>query len=69
MNAHHDRILSAALERVKAEYLEMPGLQLTRSQAARLWTFDQAFCEAVLSALVEERFLMCTRSASFVRAQ
>jgi hypothetical protein len=64
-----DSTLGAALRRVKSEYLEMPGLQLTRNQAARLLALDHALCEAVLSALVEERFLVCTRSASFVRAQ
>jgi hypothetical protein len=60
-----DRVLTAALQRVKTEYLEMPGL---RNQAARLWSYDLAFCDAVLSALVAERFLTCTRGASFVRA-
>lgn len=63
-----DRAFTAALQRVKAEYLEMPGLQLTRNQAARLWSYDPAFCDVVLSALVEARFLMCTRGAAFVRA-
>src|SRR4030095_11255379 len=63
-----DRVLTAALQRVKTEYLEMPGLQLTRNQAARLWSYDLAFCDAVLSALVAARFLTCTRGASFVRA-
>ena len=63
-----DRVLTAALQRVKAEYLEMPGLRLTRNQAARLWSYDQAFCDVVLSALVEARFLTCTRGAAFVRA-
>ena len=60
-----DRVLTAALQRVKTEYLEMPGL---RNQAERLWSYDLAFCDAVLSALVAERFLTCTRGASFVRA-
>jgi hypothetical protein len=64
----YDQALTAALLRVKAEFLEMPGLQLTRNQAARLWGFDRELCDTVLSTLVEERFLICTRSASFVRA-
>ena len=57
-----------ALRRAQAEYLEMPGLQLTEAQAARLWSFDSALCSAVLSALVESRFLVRTRRASFSRA-
>jgi hypothetical protein len=57
-----------ALRRAQAEYLEMPGLQLTEAQAARLWSFDSALCSAVLTTLVESRFLVRTRNASFSRA-
>jgi hypothetical protein len=59
---------ATALRRAQAEFLEMPGLQLTEAQAARLWSFDSALCSAVLSALVESRFLIRTRHASFLRA-
>ena len=31
---------AVALRRAQAEFLEMPGLQLTEAQAARLWAFD-----------------------------
>ena len=41
----------------------MPGLQLTVSQAARLWHFDSALCTAVLSRLVEQRFLVETQES------
>src|SRR5687767_14168855 len=58
-----------ALARAQGEYLEMPGLQLTEAQAARLWSFDSALCSAVLSALVERRFLVRTRNASFARGE
>ena len=43
---------SLALRRARAEFLEMPGLQLTVAQAARLWHFDSALCSAVLTELV-----------------
>ncbi len=46
----------------------MPGLKLTVPQAARLWHFDSALCTAVLSRLVEQRFLVETRNHSFARA-
>jgi hypothetical protein len=46
----------------------MPGLKLTVAQASRLWSFDSALCTAVLSALVEKRFLVQTRNQSFARA-
>lgn len=59
---------ATALRRAQAEFLEMPGLQLTEAQAARLWSFDSALCSAVLTALVESRFLVRTRKASFSRA-
>ena len=56
-----------ALARAQGEFLEMPGLQLTERQAARLWSFEPALCRAVLSTLVERRFLVRTRGATFVR--
>ena len=59
---------ASALQRAQAEFLEMPGLQLTAAQAARLWHFDSALCNAVLTRLVEQRFLVETRKHSFARA-
>jgi hypothetical protein len=61
-------VFAYALRRVQAEFLEMPGLQLTVAQASRLWHFDSALCSAVLSRLVEQRFLVETRNHSFARA-
>jgi hypothetical protein len=60
--------LDDAIVRVKAEFLEMPGLRLTTAQAARLWQFDREFSEEVLAALVDARFLMRTPKAAFARA-
>jgi hypothetical protein len=48
------------ISRIRAEFLEMPGLQLTLSQAQRLCGGDRAACETALRALVEEQFL-CMR--------
>ena len=45
------------VHRIKMEYLEMPGLALTGHQARRLWNLESSLCDAVLSALVAERFL------------
>jgi hypothetical protein len=61
-------IFSIALRRAQAEFLEMPGLTLTVAQAERLWHFDSVLCTAVLSRLVEQRFLIETRNHSFARA-
>lgn len=49
------------LQRIRTEFLEMPGLRLTRRQAERLWAVDQATCARVLDELIEAGFL--TRAA------
>ena len=39
----------AMLNRVRAEYLEMPGLRLTPEQAGRLFGVERALCRACLT--------------------
>ena len=56
-----------ALRRAEAEFREMPELKLTEAQAARLLSFDRALCREVLTALVDQHFLMRTRD-TFQRA-
>ena len=58
-----------AVQRVRAEFLEMPGLTLTVAQASRLWCFDAELCAAVLGALEESRFLVRTGASRFARAE
>ena len=53
---------------VRAEYLEVPGLNLTRDQAQRLWGLDRTVCEQLLAALVESRFLKRTRDNRYLLA-
>jgi hypothetical protein len=43
---------------VRAEYQEMPGLVLTPSQAARLWSEDVGVMERLLTDLVRDGFLV-----------
>jgi hypothetical protein len=43
--------------RVRAEFLEMPGLRLTVQQAARLWGLERALCESVIDILIGSAFL------------
>jgi hypothetical protein len=50
--------------RVRAEYIEMPGLRVTLAQACRLWQVDTATCERLLDHLVREGFL-CTTERGF----
>ena len=45
------------LQRIRAEYLEMPGLALRPEQVQRLCGVDRALCESVLETLVESGFL------------
>ena len=45
------------LQRIKSEYIEMPGLTLRPEQVQRLCGVDGASCERVLEALVESGFL------------
>jgi Fic family protein len=61
MNGIDGRVRSLDVERlrgrVRAEYLEMPGLRLTSAQAARLLGLSAADCSKVLSELVSDGFL------------
>ena len=45
------------LQRIKSEYIEMPGLALRPEQVQRLCGVDGASCQTVLEALVETGFL------------
>lgn len=56
----------ATLRRVRAEFLEMPGLKLTLSQAQRLWGMDRSTCEALIEELTASRFLARTRDGAVV---
>ena len=56
------------VERVRGEFLEMPGLQLTVQQAARLWGLDLGACRNVVDVLVESAFLRWTATGKIVRA-
>ena len=56
------------LERVRGEFLEMPGLRLTLPQAARLWGLDLTSCEAVMDVLIRSEFLRRTASGAVTRA-
>jgi hypothetical protein len=55
------------LSRICGEYLEMPGLALTRKQAQRLWCLDEATCTQVLEFLVAVRFLRRSDTDMYVR--
>ena len=54
------------LNRIRAEYLEMPGLRLTLLQAQRLCGVEREMCQGVLDALVDAGFLRRT-DGTYVR--
>ncbi|MEW6321115.1 MAG: hypothetical protein AB1635_08500 [Acidobacteriota bacterium] len=60
-------VWDALTARVRAEFIEMPGLRLTPRQGARLWHVDLATSAAVLARLNAERFLTRTAAGAYVR--
>ena len=70
---NHDRCpsrvndwLEAMIERVRAEYREMPGLCLTVQQGSRFWHIDATACTRIFEALVAERVLRRTAAGAFI---
>ncbi len=59
--------INDVLKQIQGEFLELPELRLTRSQAQRLWHLDGVRCEPVLMALVDAHFLSRTPDGAFVR--
>ena len=49
------------VERIRAEFIEQPGLRLTEDQGCRLWQLDRPTLQRVLTALTSASFL--SRSA------
>jgi hypothetical protein len=59
----HDILIA----RMRAEYLEMPGLRLTLEQAQRLCGVERALCQRVLDTLVEMNFLCVKQDGAYAR--
>ena len=55
------------IERIQAEFAEMPGLRLTVDQVRRLCGVDQLTCTAVLDALVDASFLTRKSDGTYAR--
>jgi len=52
---------------VRGEFQAFPAMRLTKSQVQRLWSLDTLTCEALLSALIDGRFLKRTSNGSYAR--
>lgn len=58
---------ASVIDRVRAEFVEMPGLELTLPQAVRLWNLGVDDCRNVLDALADAGFLKWTPRRTVVR--
>ena len=54
-NLPPDVISEDLLQRVCAEFIQLPRLQLTWPQAQRLWGLDESTCAQILERLVETK--------------
>jgi putative heme degradation protein len=64
-----DTPLTDWLNIIRGEFLEMPGLHLTRSQFQRLWALDARTCDETIDALVKSRFLVRKADGNYARYQ
>jgi hypothetical protein len=61
------RTVQEVLHRVRAEYMEMPGLQLKADQVQRLCGVERTICQMVLDELVKEKFLCVNADGYYAR--
>jgi hypothetical protein len=59
--------LTSLINRVRADFVEMPGLELTLPQAVRLWNVAAEDCRVVLDALADSGFLKWTHRRTVIR--
>ena len=55
------------VERIRAEFEEMPGLILTMPQASRFFGIDQDLTRSVMDQLVSSAYLRWTRGGAVAR--
>jgi hypothetical protein len=56
-----------ALERIHAEYLEMPDMRLTLEQLQRLCGIERSLCKVLLDSLVQAKFLCVKSNGCYAR--
>lgn len=52
---------------IQSEFVEMPGLRLSKRQAQRLWNLDAEIADALFDALEAARFLKRTERNLYTR--
>jgi hypothetical protein len=55
------------LARIRAEFIEMPGMRLTPAQVQRLCGVDGTLCQQVLDVLVQTKFLCVKTNGAYAR--
>ena len=60
--------LANEVDRARAQFVEMPGLELTMAQAIRLWGLGADDCRHVVETLVDAGFLTWTTRRTIVRS-
>ena len=61
------RTVQHEIERLRAEFTEMPGLRLTIPQAQRLCGLEGTLCRLVLDSLVDAKFLNRDSNGAYTR--
>jgi hypothetical protein len=69
MSQHDPLDIDPWVSRIRAEYLEMPALCLTRPQVQRLWSLDPTVCDTLLTVLVDTHVLAQTDRGAYVLDQ
>jgi hypothetical protein len=59
--------MQQTLERLRAEFFEMPDLRLTASEIQRFCGIEPMMCSKVLDALVASRFLYVSSAGVYTR--
>jgi hypothetical protein len=59
--------INTLVERIRAEYIEQPGLRLTEAQASRLWRLDPPTTRHALAELTGAAFLSCSADGRYAR--
>ncbi|MCL4846073.1 MAG: hypothetical protein KJ066_06050 [Acidobacteria bacterium] len=67
--AKPDSRIESLVRRVRSEYREMPGLQLTPLQFCRLFGMSPAESEDVIACLIADHFLLRTSHGGYGRAE